>query len=412
MTAADGRIRRGQCLRRTADELGLIHREREDTTAIRALDDLQHQHARNSTGFGSDGSPWRRYHGWMARRSPYAPPRFDASMRVVVLRGKDAFLVQEYTRRFIATIEEAHGVVERFEFDGDSVQPADVLDELRSYGLLQDHKVVIVDHADQFLAAKGSTGGTGTRRLLERYLESPVESATLLLRAETWKAGKIDKRIAEIGLMHKIDLDDRTDLPFAMKWCNGRTKKAHGASIEDDAAALLLKRIGLDFARLDSELAKLAALVGEDGVISRQHVIEMTGISREEQAWAIQDAVLSGKSERAIRTLRELHEVSRQPAELILWSLVDLLRKLHGTSALIRAGHESGDIVRRQRLFGSSRDRVLQLARAGEPARWSSMLRETLRRQHGIRSGYGRNERTLEGITVRIADTLNTLAAR
>ena len=333
-------------------------------------------------------------------------------MRVVVLRGKDAFLVQEYTRRFIATIEEAHGTVERFEFDGDTVQPAEVLDELRSYGLLQEHKIVIVDHADRFLASQGSSGGTATRRLLERYLEAPVESATLLLRAEAWKAGKIDKRIAEIGLMHKIDLDERTDLPFAMKWCAGRTKKAHVASIEDDAAALLLKRIGLDFARLDSELAKLAALVGENGVITRQHVIEMTGISREEQAWAIQDAVLSGKAERAIRTLRELHEVSRQPAELILWSLVDLLRKPHATSAMLRAGHDSGDIVRKQRLFGSSRDRLLQVARAGEPAKWSSLLRETLRRQHGIRSGYGRNERTLEGITVRIADTLNTLAMR
>lgn len=334
-------------------------------------------------------------------------------MRTVILRGKDAFLMRVYTQRLIETLEASCGTVELFEFEGDTVEPATVLDELRSYGLLQEHKVVIVNQADRFLSSSsGAKGPSRARKLLESYVAAPVESATLLLRAETWKAGKLDKLVAEHGLMHKIDLDESTDMPFAMAWCTGRTRKAHDAIIDDEAASLLLKRIGMDFARLDAELGKLAAMVGTQGTINRQHVIEMTGISREEQAWAIQDAVLSGRVDHAVQTLRELQEVSRQPRELVLWSLVDLLRKLHAASAMLRSGCSTNDIARQQRLFGAGRDRILALARAGEPATWSTLLRDTLRRQHSIRTGYGRSERTLEGITIRIADRLKKLSTR
>lgn len=348
----------------------------------------------------------------MAARSPYTPPKFDPAHRIVALRGKDAFLMREYTRRLSAMLEDSYGEIEWFTFEGSSTSAADVLDELRSFGLLQQHKLVIVEQAEAFLAsAAGAKGPSRTRRLLEEYAQNPVPDATLLLKAETWKAGKLDKLIASTGLMHKVDLDEATDLPFATKWCVGRTAKAHEATIEETAVTLLLKRIGLDFGRLDSELGKLASLVGTGGTISRQHVIEMTGISREEQAWAIQEAVLSGRSETALATLRELQDVSRQPTELILWSLIDLLRKLHATAAMQAQGVPVSDICRKQRLFGSSRTPVLRLAGQIETAAFASLLRSVLREVHGIRSGYGQSGRTLERMTIRIADTLNSLAA-
>ena len=106
--------------------------------------------------------------------------------------------------------------------------------------------------------------------------------------------------------------------------------------------------------------------------------------------------MLSGQVDRAVRTLRELEEISRQPVELIMWSLIDLLRKLHAASAMLRAGFSTGDVARQQRLFGAGRDGDLGLARSADPAHWSAMLRDTLRRQHAIRSGYGRSEHFLK----------------
>ena len=112
-----------------------------------------------------------------------------------------------------------------------------------------------------------------------------------------------------------------------------------------------------------------------------------------------------------LHPLRELQEVSRQPTELILWSLIDLLRKLHATSALQALGVPESEICRQQRLFGSSRTPVLRMAGRVEATTFARLLRSILREVHGIRSGYGRGERTLERMTIRIADTLSTLAA-
>ena len=80
-------------------------------------------------------------------------------MRIVVLRGRDTFLVREYTRRLSAVLEEVHGEMEWFEFDGATVEAADVLDELRSFGLLQQHKLVIVNNADRFLSTTSTSKG-------------------------------------------------------------------------------------------------------------------------------------------------------------------------------------------------------------------------------------------------------------
>src|SRR5262250_408977 len=76
----------------------------------------------------------------------------DPSMRIVVLHGKERFLIEEHSRRLAEMLEQQFGGLEQFRFDGESVQPATVLDELRSYGLMQKHKLVILENAEAFLA--------------------------------------------------------------------------------------------------------------------------------------------------------------------------------------------------------------------------------------------------------------------
>ena len=177
----------------------------------------------------------------MPARTAYKPPKFDPAHRIVVLRGKDSYLVRDYTKRLSALLEETHGEIEWFTFDGATASAADVLDELRSFGLLQQHKLVSVDQADAFLSSgAGAKGPSRTRRLLEEYVQPPVENATLLLKSETLNAGKLDKLIAADGLMHKIELNESTDMPFAVRWCVARTAKAHGATIEETAVPLLI----------------------------------------------------------------------------------------------------------------------------------------------------------------------------
>ena len=75
-------------------------------------------------------------------------------MRIVILRGPARYLMGSYTVELLTVLREAHGEIDEFRFDGAVTEPAVVLDELRSFGLLQSHKIVILDDADKFLASR------------------------------------------------------------------------------------------------------------------------------------------------------------------------------------------------------------------------------------------------------------------
>ena len=341
-----------------------------------------------------------------AARSSSKAPSFDATMRVVILRGPDAYLREAYTKQLAAALEGAHGEIGVFTFDGEKTEPADVLDELRSYGLLQTHKLVIVDHADKLLAADDDDGGAKRRtprQLFERYAAEPADGATLLLRAATWRPGKLDKAVEAIGAVVKCD---EPSPATAIKWAIGRVQKEHGCILDRPAAALLVERMGPNLTRLDTELGKLAASVGAGGTIDRDVVMQMVGMTREEKAWLIQSAVLSRQPAVALGKLRELLEVSQIPEQLLSWSLVDLLRKLHVAAQLLAQGTPPGTVAKELRLWGPERDVVLNVARRQSPAALADLLHQAILSDRGPKRGVGKSRRNLEVLTVRIADTL------
>jgi DNA polymerase-3 subunit delta len=370
-----------------------------------------------------------------------AEPAFDASMRIVVLRGPERFIRDEHTRRIVALLEAAHGAIDRFSFDGATVEPAVVLDELRSYGLLQQHKLVLVDQADRMLATGSddadapspppaprgrakSRGGPPPprpvarrtpRELFERYAAEPVDSATLLLRADTWRPGRIDKLIEKVGAIVACEAPDAAR---AAGWCTARCPKAHGCAISPAAAALLVERIGPDLARLDAELGKLAAYVsagGSGGTIDAEAIRALVGLTREEQAWTIQSELLaSADADRAqeaagpaVAKLRELMLVSQQPEQLLSWAMIDLVRRLHAASSMHAAGAGDAAIAKELRLWGDTRGPILGVARRVPPRRLARLLDRAIASDLRVKRGAAEPVRSLESLAVEIADTLS-----
>ena len=261
-----------------------------------------------------------------------------ARTRVAVLAGKDGFLRSEFTAQLARTLEAEHGEVDRLRFDGATTPLADVLDECRSFGLMQQHKLVVVDEADQLVK-------DANRPLLERYCESPPDGATLLLRCERWFKGKLDKLIEdpERGAGAIVPCDAPTEAQ-AEAWALRRAKARHGAEIERDAAGALVARVGADLGRIDTELAKLAASAG-GGAITKAMVVEQVGATREDEVWGIQAMLLGAPPEATLLHLRDLIRVSRQPTVLIGYALCDIAAKLHAARVMLDAGRQPRDIA-------------------------------------------------------------------
>ena len=325
---------------------------------------------------------------------------FDASMRIVVLHGKELLLIHEGSQRLATALRDVHGEIEQFSFDGDSASLADVLDELRSYGLIQRHKLVIVDNADKFLAREGH------RRAMEGYAKSPVDEATLLLRAETWRKGNLDKLVTKVGTLAKCDLLSDTQ---ATSWCLDECQNRHGCSLERSAAMLLIERLGCGLVRLDNELAKLAAFVGSDNAITRDDVTTLVGRSREEQAWVLQSAIMTGRPPEALGKLRDLFEVSQLPEPLVMWAISDLLRRLHGAAQLLRQGQTPRTISQQLRLWGPTGNRIIDTARRAGPRRFAQLLQLAVDSDRRSKRGFGRPDRNLERLTVLVTDSIGCL---
>jgi DNA polymerase-3 subunit delta len=339
-------------------------------------------------------------------------PELDAFHRIVILRGPDSYLRAAHSKRLVEVLEEKHGEIEQFVYDGATAEPAEILDELRSYGLLQAHKLVIVDQADRLLAPPPDDGpaitGKGrrrtTRELFERYAAEPSDSATLLLRADTWRPGRLDKAVDKCGAILKCEPPNART---AAGWCVRRCEKEHDCTIGAEAASVLVSRIGPHLARLDTELAKLAAFVGSAGTIGIAEIRTLGGLSREEEAWVIQSALLRGPTT-AVEKLRELMTVSRQPEQLLVWAMTDLVRKLHGASQLHHRGMPAAAIGAELKLWGEAKRSIVDAAGRHEPRVFSRLLHRSVETDRWMKSGAPQPARTLETLAVEIADTLGS----
>jgi DNA polymerase-3 subunit delta len=315
-------------------------------------------------------------------------------MRIVVLHGKELFLLWERSRQFIESLREAHGDVGVVRLDGAAASLPAVLDELQSFGLLEPHRLVIIDDADRFLAAEPK------RRAMERYAERPEAAATLLLRATQWRPGNLDKMIAKVGAVVACE---PVPEPKAAEWCVERIRRRHGGEIERAAATLLVERIGSDLGRLDGELAKLAA-AGDGGRVGIDLVRSMVGPSREEEAWLLQEVLLQADPAAAVRKIRELIEISRAAPQQLTWGLSDLARKLHEAASLREAGRNEQEIAASLRLWGPSRALILAASKHRGSRSLAASLHRSVDLDFRIKRGRaGDPARALEAAAAAIA---------
>jgi len=321
------------------------------------------------------------------------PVAFTGDERIVVLHGDDQFLQREQLTALRAVVAEKHGDVELLRFEGKTAALADVLDELRSFGLMQQHKVVVVNDADPFVTAH--------REALERYASEPVEMATLVLRPGKWnKQWKLHKAIDKVGAVSKCEAPSAAE---ALNWTKKRAKGEHKAKITAQAASLLVEHLGSDLGRIDTELAKLAVSAGEGGTIEADAVEQLVGFSSDEMAWEIQEALLSGRADAAIGKLHELVELSGQPDVLVTYFVADMMRKLHHATVLASAGRRDFDICKELRVWGDRGRPFMTAARKLGRHRAAKLLAYLVDLDRRAKSGFGKTMLNLERFCVQFA---------
>jgi DNA polymerase III delta subunit len=335
-----------------------------------------------------------------------AAASLDADTRVCVLYGTETMLIQEHLTQLKSALTAEYGEIETFRLDGKSATLADVFDELRGYSLMVTYKLVIVDEADQFVKS--------FRKEIERYVENPVDHATLVLRAGTWNKGNLDKLIAKVGAVIKCEDPKPAE---AAAWVVKRAAEEHGATIDKPAAGLLVDRLGPHLMLLDTELAKLALMARDDGgkrTIDRVLVEEAVGRGSEEKAWVMQEPLLrgiaTGGAKEPLEMVGELLDLAGHDVVPVMWAVIDLTRKLAVASAMKQAGESEQAITKAAKVWGPQIRPFMDVVRRTDAVVAAQMLLAALRSEVRTRTGLGEARSNLEAICVTLTD--NSSSAR
>lgn len=353
----------------------------------------------------------------MAAKRPDNQAPIPAEAPVVLLTGEDRFQLLDRTEGLRAALEKKHGELMIVHFDGGSAGAAEILDECRAMGLMMQHKLVVVDRLDELFkgddepedgapAPARRPGEKSPRELMESYAERPDSSATLVLRAESVRAPRLEKVIAASGgVVLKCDPPKPDE---AVRWAIERATSHHKRAISRDGAELLVSQVGAMLGRLDCELAKLAlaAEAAGSGTITPELVRRLCGETSEDDPWGLQSVLLSGNVERSLLELTRLLEVARQSPVFVGFTYLDLARKLDGVARGLAAREPMGAITQRVRLWGQAGAMVEAKAKKLPTRTTAALLRLAVDADRRQKSGGGDPVRILTSMTVRFARAL------
>jgi len=229
----------------------------------------------------------------------------NAVTPVVLIQGTDALLRREALDRIIHQ-RFPDGVPEMAlsEFDAQTADLSEVLDELRTLPFLADHRLVVIRQGVPFV--------TKHRDKLGSYVDSPSKTGTLVLVGEKFDGRtKFVKMIQKAGGVHQCDVPTRGKSRWLADWTVNRARQVYAKRLPNDVAYRLVDWVGEDLSTLDSELAKLAIYVDDRPGITLNDVQALVGHYREENVFGIMNAMACRDAKTALTLWHQVWATDR-----------------------------------------------------------------------------------------------------
>jgi DNA polymerase III delta subunit len=278
-----------------------------------------------------------------------------------------------------------------------------ILDEVRTPSMFAPKKVVVVDPADPLFkkAPDADDKKLGPRELLENYLESPVEGATLILVVTSWpKTTRLHKALDKVAGIRWCEPIKAYTAP---NWIAKRALTAYSKTIDPPAAARLADLIGPDLQRLDNELAKLSLFDPDAPAITLQAIDALVGFQHEQQIWDMINALAERDAPTALRKIDEIWSLDSKIEYTATGAVFSWLNQVVKARELVDRRLPDAAIGRELKLWPPERaQKIVALARTWGlqgTARWSEAM---LQMDIANKSSLGEPRRNLEKFVVQL----------
>jgi len=265
---------------------------------------------------------------------PLSEPHSLAEADIIVLQGDDELAINEAVKELETRMDAGvFAGMNAVRLDGRAATRAEIASALNILPMGSSRRLVVLDSALE--CARGKEG----REWLAQLLGSmPASTLAVLVIPDTRRYSGGRMRWESVGEEHwlrRVVKDSgkpaawqEKALPAAREMPEWITREAatQGISMESGAAAELANLIGVDVFQARQEIAKTGSYVGKDGTVTRQVVRLLCSQTREEDIFALVDALGGRDIRRALGLLN--HLLADQPVQYIFSMVARQVRLL------------------------------------------------------------------------------------
>ena len=202
---------------------------------------------------------------------------------------------------------------------GKDAEPLSVLDAARRYPVMSERQVVLIKEAQEM---KDLTG-------LQAYIEKPVPSTILCI---CYRHKKFDSRttFAKVLKQHAVVLETKPLYDNQVPDWIIKFGKEHGLTIGPAEAGLIAEYLGADLSKVANEVDKLALNIPKGATITRAHIEQYIGISREYNVFELHRILAARDWSKAFRIVQYFAANPKKgPMVLIIGSLYGFFSKVY-----------------------------------------------------------------------------------
>lgn len=232
-----------------------------------------------------------------------AEPRILSLKPVYLIHGKEELLLERALHRLkVMALEAAGGQdLDSDTFAGESASAADVLAAANTLPFLSERRLVIVRDVDKMAPED--------QALVAAYAEDPAPFTVLVLVASSLaKNTRLYRALDRLGAASEYAAPSKQALP---EWVVSLFR-SYGRSVPRDGAEALIRAVGRDLRRLQSEVEKVVAFAGERTKLTRADVEAVVEETAAPSVFEMLDAMGSRDCRTALRLLAAMLDAGEE----------------------------------------------------------------------------------------------------
>lgn len=263
----------------------------------------------------------------------------DKINSVYFYTGDERYLI-DVKMKFI--INESHADEFNIEsFDMDEVNVKEAIRAASTQPFMSENKVVIIKNP-RFLANEKMDIEHDTS-LLKNYIENPNDTTVLLIDACGIKISDKNE-IVKILRAKKTEVNiPPMDETIFIAWFK-RQLALDKITVKDDAAKMFFNLVGRNLVNAKTEVEKLSAFVGPEGVVTSKVISQIVVKEFEQDIYSLSNAILDNNKELVINNYRDLIATGYD-VNMLLNTVVSTVKNQLITNLLLKDGYKQYDIA-------------------------------------------------------------------